>query len=82
LSTTCPGNDEILIDGVNALTFAVGDVDAAADGLRRLLGDASLRARLSRGAKATSDEHTIGRMVDGYCDVYTRAAKVPALQRG
>jgi glycosyltransferase involved in cell wall biosynthesis len=81
LATMCPGNDEILVDGDNALTFAVGDVDAAADGLRRLLGDPSLRAHLSRGAKTTSAEHTAERMVDGYCDVYTRAVEVPSFLR-
>src|SRR5215218_3318439 len=39
LSTTCRGNDEVLVDGVNSRTFAVGDVPAAQSGLRGLLAD-------------------------------------------
>ena len=35
LSTTCRGNDEVLVDHQNALTFPVGDVAGATAALRR-----------------------------------------------
>ena len=37
LSTSCPGNDEVLVDRQNALTFRVGDVAGATVALRELL---------------------------------------------
>lgn len=78
LSTRCPGNDEVLVDEQNSLTVPVGDVDALATSLRRLLRDDALRRRLGAAARATSDRHNVARMVDGYCDLYSRAAHVPA----
>jgi glycosyltransferase involved in cell wall biosynthesis len=70
LASNCPGNDEILVDGSNALTFAVGDIDTAARGLERLLDDQALRTRLRDGARATSREHSLGQMVERYRQVY------------
>ncbi|HEX9985801.1 MAG TPA: glycosyltransferase family 4 protein [Thermoanaerobaculia bacterium] len=42
-----------LVDGVNALTFPVGDVMAAADRIERLHRDRALLARLSAAARAS-----------------------------
>jgi glycosyltransferase involved in cell wall biosynthesis len=70
VATACPGNDEVLVDGTNAVTFAVGDVAAAAAQLRRLLGDRALRDRLSSGARSTAAAHSIERMVREYRDAY------------
>jgi glycosyltransferase involved in cell wall biosynthesis len=72
LSTSCPGNDEVLVDGVNALTFDVGDVAAGATALRRLLGDEALRQRLGAGAQASSALYVQAAMVDKYLAVYDR----------
>ena len=55
VSTLCQGNDEILVDGRNALTARVGDVETMAAATRRILSDPGLdatlrwRARHSRG---------------------------------
>ena len=78
VATECPGNDEILTDGANALTFAVGDVEAAADRLRRLLQDPQLRDRLSAGASSTARSHSVQRMVEQYRQMYGP----PAPKRG
>ena len=43
------------LDGVNSLTFPVGDVAAAAHCIERLHGDPALLERLSRAARASQD---------------------------
>jgi glycosyltransferase involved in cell wall biosynthesis len=78
LSTTCQGNDEVLVDGDNAVTFAVGDVGAATAGLRHLLADPTLRARLGTRARRTARQFTAANMVERYRVLYRRAASVPA----
>jgi starch synthase (maltosyl-transferring) len=77
LATVCPGNDEVLVDGSNALTYAVGDVSAAAERLRRLLDDDELRDRLSAGARATARSHSVEQMVREYRRAYGDAASAP-----
>jgi glycosyltransferase involved in cell wall biosynthesis len=72
LSTNCPGNDEVLVDDVNAITFPVGDVEAATVGLVRLLGDAELRNRLRAEAARTAARHSCGAMVNNVRAVYDR----------
>jgi glycosyltransferase involved in cell wall biosynthesis len=77
LATWCPGNDEVLVDGENSLTFAVGDVNAAAGGLRKLLEDASLRENLSRGAHVSAQAYSVDRMAEEYRALYNRSSDVP-----
>jgi glycosyltransferase involved in cell wall biosynthesis len=72
LTTWCSGNDEILVDDHNALTFAVGDVNAMTQGLRRLLSSPDLRARLTSAARLTAQEYTLDRMVAAYVGCYTQ----------
>jgi glycosyltransferase involved in cell wall biosynthesis len=81
LSTNCQGNDEVLVDGQNALTFAVGDVGEATEQLRRLLREPPLRARLSANARASAQAFSIPNVVEGYRTVYQRARDVPAQLR-
>lgn len=81
LSTNCQGNDEVLVDGHNALTFAVGDVATATEQLRRLLRDPRLRADLSVNARASAQAFSVPNMVEGYRSVYQRAQQVPAALR-
>ncbi|WP_426748028.1 glycosyltransferase family 4 protein [Myxococcus faecalis] len=50
------GAAEALTDGVDALTLAPNDAHALAEALRRLLTDASLRARLGTAARSTAVE--------------------------
>jgi glycosyltransferase involved in cell wall biosynthesis len=73
LTTLCPGNDEILIDGDNALTVPVGDTAALAQGMRRLLADASLRQRISAGAARCIGHYSAERMIERYIATYRRA---------
>jgi glycosyltransferase involved in cell wall biosynthesis len=70
LSTDCPGNDEVLVDGVNASVFAVGDVADATVRLRRLLGDASLRRELGDAGVATASQFTSDHMAQEYEHLY------------
>jgi glycosyltransferase involved in cell wall biosynthesis len=78
LSTECPGNDEVLVDGSNALTFPIGDVVAGAAALRKLLGDRPLRERLRTEARSSAQAHTAENMVEDYRRIYER---VPAGRR-
>ena len=52
LATAVDGNVEIFEDGVNALLIAPDDLPATIAGLRRLMGDGALRARLAAAARA------------------------------
>jgi glycosyltransferase involved in cell wall biosynthesis len=78
LSTPCPGNDEVLVDGDNSLTFPVGDVAAGATALHELLVDDALRDRVRTSARSTAQHYTAEKMVEGYRRVYER---VPAGRR-
>jgi glycosyltransferase involved in cell wall biosynthesis len=80
LATSCPGNDEVLADGSNALTFAVGDVGAATAGLRELLSNDARRRELGEQAKASAQQFTAARMVEQYCELYRRHTGIPAPQ--
>jgi glycosyltransferase involved in cell wall biosynthesis len=77
LATDAPGNDEILNDNVNALTFGIGDVSSAAAALSRLLDDPGLRERLAeqgkRDVSALSPEELLDRHLALY-DVVMRGA--------
>jgi glycosyltransferase involved in cell wall biosynthesis len=82
LSTSCRGNDEVLVDGENALVFAVGDVDAATVKLRSLLCDRALRGKLAQGAQATAQQYSVPRMVEAYRSIYGRVRNAPTALRG
>ena len=71
------------LDGVTGLTVPVGDADALAAALSRLLLDDELRARLGRQAqeRALSD-FTIPRMVAETIDVYREATDIHAERKG
>jgi glycosyltransferase involved in cell wall biosynthesis len=70
LSTRCPGNDEVLVEGQNALTVGVGDTDALAAGLRRLLSEDDLRQRLGLAGRETARNYDKEYMVDQYARCY------------
>src|SRR5262249_40366975 len=70
LSTLCPGNDEVLVAGENALIHPIADVEGLAIGLRRLITDDGLRSRLSGNARRTAQRFTIERMVERYASCY------------
>jgi glycosyltransferase involved in cell wall biosynthesis len=70
VSTLCPGNDEVLVPGYNALIHPIGDVDALAHSLRRLLSNAGLRARLAGNARTTAQGFRLECMVERYHACY------------
>jgi glycosyltransferase involved in cell wall biosynthesis len=81
LSTTCPGNTEVLVDDDNALTFEVGDVAGGSIALRRLLAEPELRRRLSRRGMECARAYDVDRMVDEYWALYERFGTFPAALR-
>ena len=81
LSTPCRGNDEVLIDGENALLFPIGDVEAAASGLNRLLHDGSLRHGLAAAGRTTADQFSVDVMMERYLELYLGHPDAPAALR-
>jgi glycosyltransferase involved in cell wall biosynthesis len=68
---------ESLVDGVNGLLFAEGDVQGLAASLVAILGDEPLRRRLSAGAEATVHGEggwDIPAMVSGFLHCFERVA--------
>lgn len=77
VSTDCPGNDEVLENGCNAVVVPVGDVVAISAALRRLLSDAALRSHLGEAARRTAEMYSLDGMVDAHVACY--ASYQPAL---
>jgi glycosyltransferase involved in cell wall biosynthesis len=71
VSTICPGNEEVLVDGENGLLTDVGDVDGLAAALGRILSDADLRRRLSAKARGAAERFSMTRMADAHLQLYT-----------
>ncbi len=78
VATNCPGNDEVLRDNENALVAPVGAVDTLADGLRRLLGNPDLRARLQKNAPVSAQEFSRDKMVERHLLCYDGRLEQPA----
>ena len=70
LSTLCQGNDEVLEQAGNALTTAVGDVEAQAAALQRLLREPVLRQSLSAAARESARRYSVENMVEEYSRAY------------
>lgn len=76
LATAVDGNVEIFEDGVNALVIAPDDLPATTDGLRRLLGDGALRARLAEAARArVAERFTLPACHDRVAEILTAEAR-------
>ncbi|GAB4460026.1 MAG: hypothetical protein OHK0029_23390 [Armatimonadaceae bacterium] len=75
VGTFCRGNDEIFVDGENALTAPVGDTAGLADRMRRLLLDTDLRHRVAGNARRTAACYSREAMVAQYLDLYREAQK-------
>jgi len=64
---------EALVDGVHALLVPAGDAAALADALARLLGNAALRGRLGKAARAVALERYSGaRLAEALESLYAR----------
>jgi glycosyltransferase involved in cell wall biosynthesis len=61
IATGTGGSGEFLIDGANCLRVPVDDAERVAAAVRRLEGDAGLRARLVSGGLATAEELSLPR---------------------
>jgi glycosyltransferase involved in cell wall biosynthesis len=56
----CPtGPGGLITDGVDGLLVAPEDVEGFAAGLRQVMGDGSLRARLGAGAAVRANHHDL-----------------------
>jgi glycosyltransferase involved in cell wall biosynthesis len=76
LATAVDGNVEIFEDGVNARVIAPDDLPAAIAGLRRLLGDGALRARLAAAARArVAERFTLPACHDRVAEILTAEAR-------
>jgi glycosyltransferase involved in cell wall biosynthesis len=70
VSTECQGNDEVLVHEENAMVTKVGDIEAQAHQLRRLLGDDNLRQRISVKAARTGARFSMASVVQSYRAAY------------
>ena len=57
VATAAPGNDNIIVDGENGLTAAVGDDEALARAIVRAFEDEALRQRLAHAARDHVERH-------------------------
>jgi glycosyltransferase involved in cell wall biosynthesis len=64
VATGVGGSGEFLVDGLNAVLFPAGDVEALAAAVRRVVTDEALRRRLARGGAATAAELDVDRLAD------------------
>ena len=72
VSTDCQGNDEVLVDGHNALLVEPTDVDGFCAAVRRALADPSLSAALAHQAQVDVERFTTDRMASEYQALYDR----------
>ena len=69
-----PGPREIVNDGVDGLLTAVGDVDAMADALLRLIGDPQQRRRMAEAALAGSRAYDLAPVGERYEKLFLELA--------
>ncbi|RCU45152.1 glycosyltransferase [Corallincola holothuriorum] len=70
------GNPEIVSHGVNGYLYEVGDVDALAEHIERLLNDTALRQRMSDSARqSVSERFSMHKMLESYEDLYHQLLK-------
>ena len=66
VATASPGTREIVADGADGLLVDRHEPDALAAALQCVLSDASLRERLSQGARATSQKFALPAIAAAY----------------
>jgi len=71
ISTRCPsGPDEIITDGINGLLIPVGDANAIAETILKLLKDEPLRKRLAEAGRKPAEDFKVEKMVAEYERVF------------
>jgi glycosyltransferase involved in cell wall biosynthesis len=70
VSTACQGNDEVLVNEINAMVSPVGNVDSMAAAVRRILSEPELERRLRAEARKTVESYTLSNMADRYAACY------------
>jgi len=70
VATNVGGVPEVIEDGVSGLIVPIGDVDAIAAAIVRVLRDSALAARLSAGARAGAPMFSIERTVESTMEIY------------
>jgi len=71
ISTRCPsGPDEIITNEVNGLLIPVGDMNALAKAILRLLEDGSLRRRLAEAGRKRAEDFRVEKMVAEYEKIF------------
>ncbi len=72
ICSALPSNLELIHDGENGLTAAVGDPHSLSDAMQRCLLDTNLRARLVAAGKCSVQNFTHRRMAAAYLNLYTQ----------
>ena len=76
VSTDCPyGPAELIEDGVNGLLVPVGDIDALADAMLRMIEDSDFAEECGKNAKAILDTHSVDAIAEQYCKFITEKVK-------
>jgi glycosyltransferase involved in cell wall biosynthesis len=75
------GPSEIVTDGVDGLLYPAGDVDALADALQRLRGDAALRVRLSDAARIRAERFSPEAAAANVMAFYRQVLQSPSRRR-
>jgi phosphatidylinositol alpha-mannosyltransferase len=64
------GHRNVATDGLDALLAPVGDAEALAKALRRVLEDEGLRAELVAGGHRRAEQLSMGHLADRYLEIY------------
>ncbi|MBE6635610.1 MAG: glycosyltransferase family 4 protein [Ruminococcaceae bacterium] len=76
VSTDCPyGPAELIEDGVSGLLVPVGDSDALAEAMLKMIEDTAFAEECGRKAKAILDTHSIDAIAEQYCKFITEKVK-------
>lgn len=77
VATDVPGNRELVEDGANGIKAPLGDAEAIAEVISRILTDANLYSRLSEGSITKSGEFSIERAASRHRELYASKAGTP-----
>ena len=75
ISTRCPsGPEEIITDGLNGLLVPVGDAEAVAQAILRLLANEPFRKQLAEEGRKRAEDFKVERMVSQYEKLFEQMA--------